>query len=69
MTWRLFDRLFTNILLHVQMWHADNQQYAVAFVVFSSVGGSILGPVIGGFVQQYLAWQWNIWIQVSFLSV
>lgn len=48
------------------MWHADNQQYAVAFVVFSSVGGSILGPVIGGFVQQYLAWQWNIWIQVSF---
>ncbi|KAL8717338.1 MAG: hypothetical protein Q9225_005413 [Loekoesia sp. 1 TL-2023] len=48
------------------MWESDNQQYAVAFVVFSSVGGSILGPVVGGFVEQYLAWQWNIWIQLIF---
>lgn len=31
------------------MWEADTQQYAVAFVVFSSVGGSVLGPVVGGF--------------------
>lgn len=48
------------------MWEADNQQYAVAFIVFSSVGGSILGPVVGGFVEQYCAWQWNIWIQLIF---
>lgn len=48
------------------MWEADNQQYAVAFIVFSSVGGSILGPIIGGFVEQYAAWQWNIWIQLIF---
>ena len=48
------------------MWESDNQQYAVAFVVFSSVGGSILGPVVGGFVQQFLPWQWNIWIQLIF---
>ncbi|KAL8907184.1 MAG: hypothetical protein Q9207_001550 [Kuettlingeria erythrocarpa] len=48
------------------MWEANNQQYAVAFVVFSSVGGSILGPVIGGFVEKYLAWQWSIWIQLIF---
>lgn len=48
------------------MWEADNQQYAVAFVVFSSVGGSILGPVIGGFVQQNLDWRWCIWIQLIF---
>ena len=46
------------------MWEKDDQQYAVAFVVFSSVGGSVLGPLVGGFVQQYLAWQWTIWIQV-----
>lgn len=39
------------------MWEADTQQYAVAFVVFSSVGGSILGPVIGGFVQEFLDWR------------
>ena len=46
------------------MWEADNQQYAVAFVVFSSVGGSVLGPVVGGFSERYLDWRWSIWIQV-----
>ncbi|KAH0265991.1 MFS transporter, partial [Aureobasidium melanogenum] len=29
------------------MWEADEQQYAVAYIVFSSVGGSVLGPVVG----------------------
>jgi hypothetical protein len=29
-------------------------QYAVAFVVLSSVGGAPVGAVIGGFVGQYL---------------
>lgn len=48
------------------MWEADTQQYAVAFVVFSSVGGSVLGPVVGGFVEAKLAWRWNIWIQLIF---
>ncbi|KAH7418476.1 major facilitator superfamily domain-containing protein [Cadophora sp. MPI-SDFR-AT-0126] len=48
------------------MWEADNQQYAVAFVVFSSVGGSILGPIVGGFSEAYLSWHWSIWIQLIF---
>ena len=48
------------------MWESDTQQYAVAFVVFSSVGGSILGPVIGGFVEAYLPWRWCIWVQLIF---
>ncbi|KAF2480825.1 major facilitator superfamily domain-containing protein [Neohortaea acidophila] len=48
------------------LWEPDKQQYAVAFVVFSSVGGSILGPVVGGFVEEFLAWQWTIWIQLIF---
>ena len=48
------------------MWEADNQQYAVAFVVFSSVGGSILGPIVGGFSEQYLNWRWSIWLQLIF---
>ena len=29
------------------MWEADDQQYAVAFVVLSSVGGSVVGPIVG----------------------
>ncbi|EMC91057.1 hypothetical protein BAUCODRAFT_39181 [Baudoinia panamericana UAMH 10762] len=48
------------------LWEADKQQYAVAFVVFSSVGGSILGPIVGGFVEAFLPWQWCIWIQLIF---
>ncbi|KAL1305794.1 hypothetical protein AAFC00_003958 [Neodothiora populina] len=51
------------------MWEPDNQQYAVAYVVFSSVGGSVLGPIVGGFVQQFCKWRWNIWIQLIFGGV
>jgi hypothetical protein len=39
------------------MWDSEHQQYAVAFVVFSSVGGSILGPIVGGFSETFLAWR------------
>lgn len=48
------------------LWDSEHQQYAVAYVVFSSVGGSALGPIVGGFVQQWLDWHWTIWIQLIF---
>lgn len=49
------------------MWEADHQQYAVAYVVFSSVGGSIFGPIIGGFIEgSTLSWRWTIWVQLIF---
>ncbi|KAL3471780.1 MFS general substrate transporter [Aspergillus californicus] len=48
------------------MWDADTQQHAVACVVFSSVAGPIIGPVVGGFVEEYLDWRWAIWIQLIF---
>jgi MFS family permease len=48
------------------MFEADQQQYAVAYIVFSSVGGSVFGPVVGGFVERYCAWRWNIWIELVF---
>ncbi|WEW62017.1 hypothetical protein PRK78_007517 [Emydomyces testavorans] len=45
------------------MWEADDQQFAVAFIVLSSVAGSVLGPIFGGFIEVYLPWRWNFWIQ------
>lgn len=46
------------------MYTADTQQYAVAFVVLSSVGGSIFGPIIGGFIESYMHWRWCMWLQL-----
>ncbi|TRX88637.1 hypothetical protein FHL15_010496 [Xylaria flabelliformis] len=51
------------------LYEADRQQYAVAYIVFSSVGGSVLGPIVGGFVEILApgqAWKWCIWIQLIF---
>ncbi|CAK96557.1 transporter mfs1 [Aspergillus awamori] len=46
------------------MWEVDDQGFAVAYVVLSSVGGSTIGPVFGGFIGQYLTWQWVFWVQL-----
>lgn len=32
----------------------------MAFVVFSSVGGSVIGPIVGAFQHRYLSWHWNV---------
>ncbi|KAH9986932.1 MFS general substrate transporter [Xylariaceae sp. FL0662B] len=51
------------------MFESDRQQYAVAYIVFSSVGGSVLGPIVGGFVEilpPEESWKWCIWIQLIF---
>ncbi|CAG8905222.1 unnamed protein product [Penicillium salamii] len=46
------------------MWEPEDQQYAVAFIVLSSVAGSVIAPVVGGFVATFLSWRWNFWIQL-----
>jgi MFS family permease len=46
------------------MWEPANQQWAVAFIVLSSVSGSVIAPVVGGFVATFLDWHWNFWIQL-----
>ncbi|KAH9833412.1 major facilitator superfamily domain-containing protein [Rhodofomes roseus] len=46
------------------MWSPEEQQFAVAFIVFSSVGGSVLGPIFGGIIETHLDWHWNFWIQL-----
>lgn len=51
------------------MWEANDQGFAVCFVVLSSVGGSALGPIFGGLMQKYLYWRWNFWIQLIFGGV
>ena len=40
------------------MWEPADQQYAVAYVVFSSVAGSVVAPIVGGWITQYASWQW-----------
>ena len=46
------------------MWEPEEQGYAVAFIVFSSVGGSVVGPIVGGYLATYLPWSWNFWVQL-----
>ena len=46
------------------MWEAEDQQYAVAFIVLSSVAGSVIAPIVGGFVATFLDWHWNFWLQL-----
>lgn len=48
------------------MWEPEVQQWAVAFVVLSSVGGSVVAPIVGGFATEFLDWHWNFWLQLIF---
>ena len=48
------------------LYTADNQQWAVAYVVLSSVLGTSIGPVVGGPIEKFLPWYWNFWIQLIF---
>ncbi|KAJ5770714.1 uncharacterized protein N7511_002765 [Penicillium nucicola] len=46
------------------MWEPDDQEYAVAFLVLSSVGGSVVGAVVGGFVEERHPLPWIFWVQL-----
>ena len=47
------------------MWDPDDQHYAVSFIVFSSVAGSVVGPIAGGFMETTLRWPLNFVIQLA----
>src|ERR1700761_7444156 len=46
------------------MWEPNEQEYAVAFLVLSSVGGSVVGAVVGGFVEAQRSLPWIFWVQL-----
>lgn len=37
------------------MFQPHEHSFAVAHVVFSSVGGALLGPIVGGFIAYYVS--------------
>ncbi|CUM65893.1 uncharacterized protein PRCAT00003543001 [Priceomyces carsonii] len=51
------------------MWEANDQGFAIAYVVLSSVGGTSIGPIFGGLMETYLSWHWSFWIQLIFGGV
>ncbi|ORX40311.1 MFS multidrug transporter [Kockovaella imperatae] len=46
------------------MWLPDDQEYAVAFLVMSSVGGSVVGAVVGAFLEAWAPLVWLFWTQM-----
>ncbi|PHH81298.1 hypothetical protein CDD83_3618 [Cordyceps sp. RAO-2017] len=51
------------------LYQAEEQDWAVAYVVLSSVIGTSIGPIVGGPIQKFLPWYWNFWIQLIFGGV
>ncbi|RYO75391.1 hypothetical protein DL766_005619 [Monosporascus sp. MC13-8B] len=47
---------------HDDPWY----QKATLFIVASSVGGSIIGPIIGAPMEEYLHWRWCMHVQYIF---
>ncbi|KAK7744438.1 hypothetical protein SLS62_010163 [Diatrype stigma] len=73
---RIFGGLMTaggsvTLAVIADLFHHDDPwfQYATLFIVASSVGGSILGPLVGAPIEMYLNWRWCMWIQVIFGGV
>ncbi|KAH7138366.1 multidrug transporter [Dendryphion nanum] len=48
------------------MFHAEEQQYAVLWASLWSCLGSVVGGVCGGPIEQFLSWRWNFWVQLIF---
>jgi len=46
------------------MWKPADQGYAVALLVLSSVSGSVLGGIVGGFVEEHKPLAWIFWVQL-----
>lgn len=66
--WSLTSTCVCNLVHRLTLQTAEDHGYGLAFVVFSSVFGSgtplscntsdcaVLGPIVGGFIEQYASW-------------
>lgn len=52
--------------LIADMYSVNTQGHAVNYIVLSSVGGSVVGPFIGAFIEANLPWQWVFWVSLIF---
>lgn len=48
------------------MFHPEDQQYAVLWASLWSCLGAVIGGICGGPIQQYLPWRWIFWVQLIF---
>ncbi|KAJ5642356.1 hypothetical protein N7490_006356 [Penicillium lividum] len=55
--------------LVADVYEPDEQQFPLAFIVFSSCIGTSIGGVIGGPIERFLSWEWFFWIQLIFGAV
>lgn len=46
------------------MWEPDDQEYAIAFLVLSSGGGSVVGAIVRGFMEERQPLRWIFWTQL-----
>ncbi|KAK6413923.1 hypothetical protein LTR95_017798 [Oleoguttula sp. CCFEE 5521] len=46
------------------MFEPKDQQYAVLYISYASCAGSVIAPIVGGFVEAYLPWQWVFYLQL-----
>lgn len=53
-----------SIYANIRQWGRYEQRQPMATIVFASVAGSIVGPVIGGFLQYYSGAPWVIGVQL-----
>ncbi|KJX97199.1 MFS multidrug transporter like protein [Zymoseptoria brevis] len=51
------------------MVHKADQQIPLAFIVFSSCAGSVVGAIGGGIIEAFLPWRYIFWVQLIFGAI